>query len=474
MRPRLALTAFAAIALLALAAPGLAHGAGRLDLGIQDPLDPLFRERDEANAYSVVRALNIRFVRVPVAWSSVAPTRPESAPDPDDPAYQWGWLDERLAEVTSGGMEPLVMLYNPPRWARSRNRRGRRTRTPRVRDFAAFATAAARRYDGTAAGRPRVRYWQLLNEVNLRIYFRLKRAPQRYRALVNAGYRSIHAAARGNVVIAGGLAPFGDGGKTAISPLRFMRRMLCMTGRRRPRPSCRARSSFDVWSHHPYTSGGPPHSAFGPDNVSVVDLPRMRRLLVAARRAGHLRSRGRTRFWATEFSWDTKPPDPWGVPVRLHARWVAEALYRMWRSGVSLVVWFQLRDNRKGPAWGSSFQGGLYFRTTKLYADERAKPAARVLRFPFAAVRSPSRVTIWGRTPDSRRHGVVIERRVRGRWTRLAKARANSNGIFRIYRRGLRRALLRARVGRSRSVPFRAMYTGDRRVNPFGGRLRYR
>jgi len=63
--------------------------------------------------------------------------------------------------------------------------------------------------------------------------------------------------------------------------------------------------------------------------------------------------------------------------LREHARWVSEALYRMWQDGVSLVVWFQLRDNPKGTfTWGQTYQSGLYFRTTPLYADEREKPAA--------------------------------------------------------------------------------------------------
>ena len=101
---------------------------------------------------------------------------------------------------------------------------------------------------------------------------------------------------------------------------------------------------FDIWSHHPYTSGGPTHRASNPDNVSIRELPRMRKVLRAGVRFKHIIHTGSVRFWVTEFSWDTNPPDPKGVPVDLHARWVSEALYRMWRAGVSLVTWFQLRD----------------------------------------------------------------------------------------------------------------------------------
>jgi len=46
----------------------------------------------------------------------------------------------------------------------------------------------------------------------------------------------------------------------------------------------------------------------------------------------------------TEFSWDTTPPDPKGVPVQLEARWVPQALYQAWKSGVSFFNWGGLRD----------------------------------------------------------------------------------------------------------------------------------
>ena len=52
----------------------------------------------------------------------------------------------------------------------------------------------------------------------------------------------------------------------------------------------------------------------------------MKVLLDAAARTRHVRSRAPVRFWVTEFSWDTNPPDPRGVPVKLQARWLSEAL----------------------------------------------------------------------------------------------------------------------------------------------------
>ncbi len=139
-----------------------------------------------------------------------------------------------------------------------------------------------------------------------------------------------------------------------------MRELLCMSAGDHPHPTCAKTIHFDIWAHHPYTSGGPTHKALNPDDVSIGDLPEMKRLLDAAVKAGHVVSRQRIRFWVTEFSWDSQPGDPKGVPAGLHARWVSEGLYRMWQSGVSLVIWFNLRDDpfvTGGPISASAASG---------------------------------------------------------------------------------------------------------------------
>lgn len=129
-------------------------------------------------------------------------------------------------------------------------------------------------------------------------------------------------------------------------------------GRRNLRPTSSARAQFDVCAHHPYTSGGPRHLAYFPDDVSLGDLPKLKAVLDAGTRTCKTVSRHRVRFWVTEFSWDTSPLGPQSVRLALQARWVAEAMYTMWRNGVSLVTSFTLLDS-----WfpDSPYQSGLYF-----------------------------------------------------------------------------------------------------------------
>ena len=437
------------VALCALLAPGAAHARG-LTTGITDPLDPVFAERDGIGSYHVAHAAGIRVVRVPVGWLHVAPTAPRRATDPNDPVYAWRLVDDRVERIVANGLQPLLSVYAAPRWARKRGR------TPHAGDLAAFMTAIARRYDGSQ--RHRVRLWQIWNEPNLKPYLAAKGAPSDYRAMLRRSYPAIHRVHDDNVVVAGGLGPFGGPrGKYGMAPLKFMRRLF------------RKRTPFDAWSQHPYTSGAPARRAYARDDVSLGDMPEVRRLLVRARRAGRIFS---TRLWVTEFSWDTKPPDPYAVPAREHARWVAEALYRMWRSGVDLVVWFQLRDNpHEGYEWGATFQSGLYYRTTALYTNEKPKPALLAFRFPFVALPTgASRVVLWGRTPESRSGRVLIERRMRRGWKGVLVLQADRDGIFRGSLRAGRGAVLRAGVGGGDSSrPFVVRRTRDRRINPFGG-----
>src|SRR3954465_12158721 len=389
--PRL-LAFLVAITLAGLARPAVGEAApAGFDIGIQAPLE--FPEQDPVGAYRTARAEGVRFVRLPLTWHDVARNRPSDPTNPNDPAYTWDSVDRRLDSIRAQGMTPLFLVSQAPEWAH-----GSRLTAP-VRAFGDFVTAAARRYDGVA--RPRVKYWQMWNEPNLRMF--LDDSAAHYRAMANAGYAAVKAAHPDNLVIAGGLAPFSDPtDQYGIAPFPYMRSLF------------RGKVSFDIWAHHPYTSGGPNHKAPLEQEASLGDLPRMRKLLLSAYRSGKVRSHRAPGFLVTEFGWDTKPPDPGGVPLAQHARWVAEAMYRMWQSNISTMVWFKLRDDPFNGDWGASFQAGLFLNTTDMYSNEKRKPAADVLRFPFSAVPEHGRVSVWGRTPRSRRGKITIEMRKGG------------------------------------------------------------
>ncbi|HEV2812324.1 MAG TPA: cellulase family glycosylhydrolase, partial [Solirubrobacteraceae bacterium] len=363
-----------AVAAALVAVGPAAPASGRpLQTALTNPTEPAFAEADPDGALAAARGAGFDVIRIPIAWSGVAPYNSPDAANPGDQYYRWGPTDERIQRTLAAGMEPLLSVYSAPVWGRVRGR------SPDPAAFATFMGALARRYSGDFEGRPRVRLFQLWNEPNLHTYLDPSDAPDRYRAMVTAAYPAIKAVHPDNFVVAGGTAPFaGENGKYGMGPFPFMRAML------------REKTPFDAWAHHPYTSGNPSRKAVNEGDASIGDLPELRRIL---RSTGH----GAAQLWVTEFSYDSAPPDPFAVPVHEHARWVSESLYRMWAQGVTLVTWFQLRDNPQGTFhWGATYQSGLYFRTTDRYADEKAKPALRSIRFPFVALPSGSAVKLWG------------------------------------------------------------------------------
>jgi len=474
----------------ALLLPGSAGASQPLRTGVVDagPFNvPAFMPA----AYADVRAAGATAIRFYAIWSRVAPgARPVDPANPADPAYNWSIMDQQVRVAKANGLEPILSIEGAPDYAEGTGEGLDGTVRPSPTEFALFARAAARRYSGSFGGLPRVRYWQVWNEPN---YFRhlgpqyntplsepVRRSsrllsPDIYRALVNSFADAVHKVHADNLVIAGGLAPFGNenAGTHVARTLPFMRQLLCMNRRNRPKAGCHSRTKFDVWSHHPYTAGGPTHHNLSPEDVSMGDLPKMRRLLRAAVRARHVVSRRRVNWWVTEFSWDTNPPDRNAVPMRLHERWVSEALYRMWLNGISLVTWFQIRDSQSSIPGEFVFQSGLYFGCAGGPECWRPKPSLTAFRFPFVAFTSGDRVRIWGRTPWGRPGRVAIERRG-ARWKRVVTLKSDRFGIFtrklRTSRRGFMRARLLPAAGHAAelSVPFSLRRVPDRTVNPFG------
>ena len=190
----------------------------------------------------------------------------------------------------------------------------------------------------------------------------------------------------------------------------------------------------------------------------------MRAVLDAAVRLNHVVSKQKVRFWVTEFSWDTRPPDPNAMPLALQTRWISEAFYTMWKSGVSLATWYLIEDD---PLGKSPYQSGLYFNGGK------KKPSFRAFRFPFVAFSRGSGILVWGRTPWSKAGTVIVEQRSGQIWKRLGNVRTNPRGIFSGMYRSRGTGALRARLlgpPAETSVPFSLNEPPDRFVRPFGER----
>lgn len=431
-----------------------------------------------------LRQTGSSFVRLTLPWQHVAPKAQPAGWNPSDPTdghYNWSFFDASVRAVAGAGLEPFVLVEGAPSWAQRcaspPNLQYLEVCDPDPAALAAFATAAARRYSGAFGGLPRVRYWQGMNEPNLTLFFFPQfdvagkpLSPGLYRNLINAFYAAVKGVSGSNIVVAAGLGPIAVKGWT-IGPMQFTRELLCMRGGSRPRPikgRCRGGVHFDVFDIHPYTTGGPTHRG-GRNDVQLGDLKKLQRLIAAADRAGRIKgNRKRTEIWVGELSWDSKPPDPRGLPMKIETRWIAEALYTSWSAGVSNFIWYGLRDEPPVPGVPrhESLESGLFFHAPAGVAA-KPKPLLRAYRFPFVAYGERGKLRYWGRTPTSRPGTVRVQVRRAGRWRTIRRSKASKAGIFRgtistAYggdKRGAARAVFRGEASPAFSMrPVRDFY----------------
>jgi hypothetical protein len=404
-------------------------------------LDPLYASSERQAAFAMTAATGATYIRLAVVWRAIAPaTRPGGfvGSDPTSSGYKWAGLDSVVEQAQAAGLTPIMNISSVPDWAYSVQPKAPNGGTPRASDLGEFATALATHYNGSVAGIPAEHVFQVWNEPNLSLDLNPVSAGT-YRALVNAVADAVHAVDVSNLVVAGGLDPFGHP-KTkkqrwySTAPLAFMRSLLCLSKGKHPHATCKTPVEFDVWSHHPYTFGGPFGHAKNKDDVELGDLPEMRTLLKAAVRLHHVRSAHPVQFWVTEFGWDTNPPRKHAASLNLGARWTAESLHQMWLSGVSLVTWFLLLDY----PGKSPYQSGLYFHSSSV-DSAKAKPVLTAFRFPFVAYLGKARkasakrtVSVWGRNATSTKAIVTVQlsHHRGGPWRTVATVRSNASGIF--------------------------------------------
>jgi hypothetical protein len=475
------------VALLAVAGAAWPAGASAqhgLALGFID--QEAFQTTDpsgpDARAVAIQQAklARARIIRVAASWRDIAPDRPPSEADALNPGwagYDWAETDAVVRDIANSGLTVFLSFTSAPAWAEGLGRPAlgpsapRGTWRPDPAKYALFARAMARRYSGSfpdpdRPGRvlPRVRYYQGWNEPNLTDFLTpqwerrrgrfVPSSPAHFRRLQNAFYDAVKSVLRDAYVVSAGTAPYGEQrpGERRMQPALFTRELLCVAGRARPRArrSCPGGpAKFDALAHHPYPIGPPRRHAINPDDVSIPDLPKLTRPLSVARRAGHVSPRRGTDLWVTEISWESKPPDPLGIPAHLHARYITGALETLWRQGVSVVVYWRLRDEAPDPSYGTTFQSGPFARGPTP-AQDTAKPALRSFAFPFTAYRRSGAVELWGLAPGAGR--VVIERRRGSRWSRVATVRARGDRLFRGRIRVREGAELRARQGAETSL----------------------
>ena len=374
-----------------------------------------------------------------------------------------GRLRRQVARRVASGLDPIVTITGAPRCGRGRRARHGRapprrpgrtppSRSPTARRFAACAAGSMRRSSRCPCT------WQAWNEPNHANQAQSSVAatagrvtPATTAGMVERVRRAVHRARTAeSSSIAGALAPFAvRDGTSGRRPLAFMRAaaLRLATGARlrapRPRASTSGRTTRTRTAARSTTRRQRRRLARRP--------PEMRGLLNAAVRLGHVASRHRSSFWVTEFAGTRTPPDPHGDAARAPARWVAEALYRMWRNGVDTG---DLVPAPRRPARDELLPVGSVLPGR----EHRPRPAeVHPLRVPLPVRRRPTRqgVLVWGRLPPGSAGRVEIERRTGPTWRPVARITADPYGVFRAVLPTPAAGPLRARLpGGVSSLPF--------------------
>ena len=174
--------------------------------------------------------LGIDWIRVDLSWTTVQGGGPTS--------WSWAGFDRVVAAADARGLEVLPILTYTPAWARDAGCVRFSCPPADPTRFAAFATAAVKRY--AVRG---VRTWEVWNEPNL-AQFWPSPDPARYATLLTATSAAIRKADPGATVLLGGLAALESTNPAyAIGPREYLQ-AVCRTG---------ACGKVDAVSYHPYT-----------------------------------------------------------------------------------------------------------------------------------------------------------------------------------------------------------------------------
>ena len=357
------LLTFVAVAAGVICVAGPAAASPSVRYGIQDDAWLLYGDGTLESRVETLDRLGVELVRFTIDWSTVEARRG---------AHDWSAVDPILRGLQTSGIRAVVTLNGTPRWAnggRSANWAPTSGST-----FAAFATAAAKRY-------PWVKDWLIWNEPNQRRWLRPTTPTTYVSKLLNPAYAAIHRASRGTRVGGGVTAPRASHG--GVSPVAWIRGMRAAGAR------------LDAYAHHPYPinrfqtpwSGACMHC----ETITMASLERLQREVKNA-------WGGAKKIWLTEFGYQTNPPDRLlGVSPDTQSRFIGEAAWRVFKAkNVEMLIHYLYKDEPDVGRW----QSGL------VTAAGKAKPARAGFMVAAAQAYRIGRTTaVWGhvRTGEGRR-----------------------------------------------------------------------
>jgi hypothetical protein len=419
-------------ALVAALVPAAARASRSQSMTFEAPVD-LANPATRTQAFDEISSFGVKSTRIVLLWQNVAPastSRVKPDFDATNPAaYDWSAYDPQVDGAIARGWNVLLTVSGPvPRWA-TNGAKDNLTR-PKPKEFQAFVTAAARHF-GTKVAR-----WSIWNEPNqpqflLPQYSAVKHtplSPRVYRNLFFAAQRGFRAGGLPNAqVLIGETSPRGTG--HVVAPLTFLRGVFCLDSKYRKVGKC-AEVHANGYAHHAYTTAqGPLFKPKQPNDVTIGVISRLITALNRAASAGAVDKR--LPIHLTEFGIQSTPDPIVGVSQARQSDYRAIAERLAW-SQPRIVAFSQylLRDDppKEGVPAALRYPG---FESGLRTNAGKAKRAFSGFRLPLAALRTGSRVALWGLVrPATGRTQVTVEYTSGRSFKKLFTTTTDARGYF--------------------------------------------
>lgn len=403
VRPMRRLLPTLALASLALLVPASAHA---VIYGVEANNDLANSNRSTAQRTQTLdrmQAQGIRIVRVNMGWNELAENcggvSASALANQEHPCYTWGVFDQVVSLASERGIQVLASISRAPRWLHGTSNAAYVGTTSSqwartVLHYEAVMQATASRYR-TGSDIGRVARWTVWNEPNSPTYFApqhtyaLKRAvPRRYAQMVARTAVAVRKVDPYAQVAAGPTGP--TGGSAGIRPITFVQQVQAALPYFLPGTGSYERRFMHAWAHNPYpgVSTAPSRGTISSPSVGMANIRDLFRQLDRAPVTRGLP------VWATEFGYQTNPPDRiLGISAQLQGRFMAESYD--WLDStrrVPVQIWYGFRD----PDQPSDWQSGTW------YNNGRAKVSRlwqmRPVSVPADTARRGQSVRVWARS----------------------------------------------------------------------------
>jgi hypothetical protein len=282
-------------------------------IGIHTRLtDETSAERIE-RTYRMVRQMGAAWVVEYIPWPYVQGEAPDR--------YDWRQADLLVERAYLEGLRVIIRIDGVPAWARPPGTTFKHLDPDHYADFAAFAAALGRRYQG------KVSHLIVWNEPNLAFEWGQRPVdPEAYTRLLQMTYTAIKRVNPSIQVVAAGLAPTTEppGSPVGLNDLLYLRRMY----------AAGAAGYFDALAIHAYGLTASPDVPAAPNRINFARTLLIRQIMVEHGDAA-------TPALITEGGWNDSPRWTYGVPPATRIAYTLRAyeLAREWPWLEAMCLW---------------------------------------------------------------------------------------------------------------------------------------